>query len=228
MKTNMKEDIEIRVPRDWSGITLKKYLQLKKDLDVYGGEEMGHLATLMYHLCGVEPGIIPRLPMDIITNIQKDLSGFLSENDLPLVPQFQLGGKLWGIEPNLSNMSYGMYLDITRFDTIQVDDNWVKIMNILYRPIKSKSVKLYEIEPYTGEDNTEILLNTPMHVVWGAYFFFLYTSTDLLKSILSSLKEEENLPNTLQDLVKNGEDINQLLNSQEEISPKLILSFSNH
>jgi hypothetical protein len=223
----MKKEIEIRVPRDWNGITLKKYLQLKRDLDVYGGEEMGYLATLLYHLCGVGTDVLPQLPMDIINSIHKDLSGFLSKNDLPLIPTFQLDGKMWGIEPNLSQMAYGMYLDITRFDTIQVDENWVEIMNILYRPIKSKTVKLYELEPYTAQDNRDILINAPMDVVWGAYFFFLHTSTDLLQSILNSLKEVEHLPNTLQDLAKNGEAINLLLNSQEEMSPKLILSLGN-
>jgi len=224
----MKKEIEIRVPKNWNGITLKKYLQLKRDLDVYGNEDMGYLATLLYHLCGVGTDILPQLPMEIINSIHKDLSGFLSNNDLPLVPTFQLDGVLWGIEPNLSQMAYGMYLDITRFDTIQVDENWVEIMNILYRPIKSKSIKLYELEPYTAKDNKKILINAPMDVVWGAYFFFLHTSTDLLKNILNSLREEEHLPNTLLDLVKNGEAISQLFNSQEEMSPKLILSLKNH
>jgi hypothetical protein len=225
----MKEEIEIKVPKNWSKITLKQYLQLRKDLDVYGGEEMGYLATLMYHLCGVEPGIIPKLPMDIIQSIQKDFAGFLSNNDLPLKRTFHLDGVEWGIQPNLSTMPYGMYLDITKFDTVSVDDNWVKIMNILYRPVVRKSVGMYDIKPYTGEDNTKTLINTPMDVVWGTYFFFLHTSMDLTQSILNSLREEETetLPNTLSDLVKNGEDISQLLNLQEVISPKLILSLKN-
>lgn len=224
----MKKEIEIKVPTNWSGITLEKYLQLRRDLEVYGDEEMGYFATLLYHLCGVGTDILPQLPMDVINAIQKDLAGFLDKNDIPLVPTFQLGGTLWGFEPNLSKMSYGAYLDITQYDTISVDENWVKILNILYRPITSKSIKLYEIEPYTGKDNTQILKKTPMDVVWGAYFFFLYTSMDLVKSILSSLREAEGVPKPLQDLEKSGEAISQLLNLQVETSPKLMLSLRNH
>ena len=42
----MKQILEINVPNDYSAITLTKFLQLQKDLKVYGDDEEAKLATL--------------------------------------------------------------------------------------------------------------------------------------------------------------------------------------
>ena len=62
----MKKEIEITVPKDWSAVTLRKYLELKKDLELYKDDEEALLASLLYHLCGVEPLIVQLLDIKTI------------------------------------------------------------------------------------------------------------------------------------------------------------------
>jgi len=221
----MRKDIEIKVPTDWSAITLKKYFELKRDLDVYGDEENGHLATLLHHLCGVTPYMIPKLPTDVLSSIKSDLASFMGETNLPLKRIITVDGVKYGFEPNLSKMEYGAYLDITKWDNIGIDENWPKIMSILYRPVTEQHNGLYNIKSYDGEHNESTWLNVGMDVHFGALSFFFHLLGDLLKDIQNSLKEAEEVhPNIKSTLGKNGEVIKQLFNSPITISPSLILS----
>ena len=226
----MKKELEIKVPTDWSAISLKRYLYMQKDMELYGEEENGQAAVLLHHLCGVEPTLISQLPIDIIENIKKDLSGFMGETNLPLKRIIKVDGKEYGFEPNLSNMSYGAYLDITRWEQITIDKNWAKIMAVLYRPIKSKTLDFYEIEPYDAEKaNPFIWENVSMDIHFGALFFFVHTLTDLLNDILSSLEKETELPPNIKSILgRNGKVIRQLFNLQKTISPASMLSLKSH
>ena len=225
----MRKEIEIKVPVNWSAVTLEQYLKLQRDVEVYGDDDVSYTATLLYHLCGVTPSMIPQLPTDTLNSIKSDLRGFMGDNDYPLQKIISINGKQYGFEPNLSTMSYGAYLDITKYETITIDKNWNKIMSVLYRPVKKKSAGLYTIEPYDSEKSEpELFDNIGMDVHFGAMFFFLRTLTDLVNDILNSLKEVELPPNIKSTLVKNGEVIKQLYNYQEMISPNSMLSLTNH
>ena len=225
----MKKEIQINVPTDWSAVTLEQYLLIQKDLEVYGKEENGKTAVLLHHLCNVEPSLIPKLPSDILFKIKEDLAGFMGQTDFNLQRIITINGKEYGFEPNLSKMEYGAYLDITRFETINIDKNWNKIMSILYRPISSKRNKFYEIVGYDSDKtNPELFDNVSMDIHFGAYFFFLHTLTDLTNDILNSLNQVELPPNIRQTLEKNGEVIKQLFNYRTMTSPNSLLYLRNH
>jgi len=108
-------------------------------------------------------------------------------------------------------MSYGAYADITQYDTIQIDKNWGKIMSILYRPVEKKQYGKYLIKPYDGEIDETKWLDVNMEVHWGSLFFFVHLQMDLLKGILSSLKETELPPNIKPILARSGELMQQSL-----------------
>jgi hypothetical protein len=220
----MKKEIEIKVPTNWSAITLKKYFELKRDLDAYGDEENGHIATLLYHLCGVTPIMITKLPSDVLNSIKVDLASFMGETNLPLKKFITIDGVKYGFEPNLSKMEYGAYLDITKFDTITINENWTKIMSVLYRPVTSSVNGMYSIESYDGYKNEDKFLEVGMDVHFGALSFFFHILTDLLNDILNFSKEEELHPNIKLTLERSGNLIKQLYNLPVTISPSLILS----
>ena len=225
----MKKEIDIKVPTNWSGVTLTQYLKLQKDIKVYGDDEIAYVATLLYHLCGVEPEWIPQLPTDVLNSIKTDLRGFMGDNNYPLQRIIKVNGKDYGFEPNLSTMAYGAYLDITKWEEITIDKNWNKIMSVLYRPVTKRNGALYQIEPYDSTKSEPELFDTiGMDVHFGAMFFFLRTLTDLVNDILKSLKEAELPPNIKSTLEKNGEVIRQLYNYQEMISPNSMISLGNH
>lgn len=184
-------EIKINVPTNWSGITLKEYLAFQKDVSIYGEEESGYMACLLHHFCKVGTNVMTQLETDLYLNIKNDLVSFIGNTELPLQKFVKINGKEYGFEPNLSKIAYGAYLDITKYDTLTIDENWAKIMSILYRPVNRKMAALYTIEPYKGVVDDELFLDVPMDVHFGALHFFLSLLEGLPPVIQNSLKMEK-------------------------------------
>jgi hypothetical protein len=193
--------IELTVPTKWSAVTLEKYLALQRDIKVYGEEQEGYVACLMHHLVGLSPQYINQLDTETFVSIKNDLVGFMATTELPLQRIIEVDGKKYGFEPNLSKMAYGAYLDITKWDTFTIDDNWAKIMAILYRPIKGKVGELYTIEAYTGKESEEPFLKLGMDIHFGALFFFVHLSKVLPSFILKSLTDSVMLPPNIKSIL---------------------------
>ena len=226
----MKKQLDIVVPQSWSAVNLENYLKLQKDLVAYGtDDEIAYVATLLYHLCGVEPGLIPKLPTNILTSIKTDLRGFMGDASYDLQRIIKIDGKEYGFEPNLSEMAYGAYLDITKYENITIDKNWNKIMSVLYRPVTSKTLNMYEIESYDSKKTEpELFDSVGMDVHFGTMFFFLRTLAELVNDTLNFSKEEEVPPAIKSILERNGEVIKQLFNFREMISPSSMISLAGH
>jgi hypothetical protein len=218
----MKQKLTIEVPNDYSAITLTKFLQLQKDLKVYGDDEEAKLATLFYHLCNVEPGIMQKIDTATFIKIKEQLLSFIARENFDLVPFVNINGVEYGFEPNLSQIAYGAYVDISKYDELNINENWEKIMAILYRPVKKKIGKLYEIEQYTGNEPSEHWREVSMEIHFGTLFFFINLSKVLLKNTLKSLiqNHQEIPPNIKSILAASGALINQSSLFAEENSLK--------
>lgn len=212
------KELKIEVPQNWGGITLREYLRFQKDLEVYGEEETGYMACILHHFCKVPPQYITQLPSDLYGQIKVDMMEFIGNTDLPLQRIIKIDGVDYGFEPNLSKIAYGAYLDITKYDTISINDNWSKMMSILYRPITRKIGNNYNIEAYKGVSGEEKFLDITMDVHFGALQFFFGLSEGLVKDILKSLKEEKLPPSIKSILERNGQVTHLLSNWQEMIS----------
>jgi len=207
----MKKEIQITVPKDWSAVTLEKYLVLQKDLKVYGESNEGMIACLFHHLCGFDPKYLNSLDTEVFMNMKRDIESFIANTDLPLQKFINIDGIEYGFEPNLSKMSYGAYLDVTKHENLSIDDNWAEVMSILYRPVKLKQWQLYEIEPYDGITDKEKFLKVTMDVHFGTLFFFINLLKDLLNSTLKSTMESEEIPHNIKSILeKSGKLIHQL------------------
>ena len=207
----MKQTIQITVPTDWSAITLEKYLKLHNDLKSYEGIDAAQTALLFYHLCDLPNDYLMGLDVDTFTKIKGDLEGFMQRTDLPLQRIITIDGKEYGFEPNLSKIAYGAYLDIAKYETFQIDNNWAKVMSILYRPITKRVGDLYEIEKYNGNIDGDKFLSLGMDIHFGALFFFVHLLEELPSFILKSLKDTPGIPpNIKSTLEKSGEAIAQL------------------
>jgi hypothetical protein len=154
--------------------------------------------------------------VDTYMEIRNDLVNFINKTDLDLQRFIYIDGVEYGFEPNLSNMTYGAFADITKYNTIQIDDNWTNIMSILYRPVDKRQGDMYTIKPYTGQLNPKLFLEVGMDVNFGALFFFLNLSMDLLNFTLKSTMQMELPPNIKLTLEKSGEHIQRLLNLRQE------------
>lgn len=223
----MQKQIELSIPTSYDDITLRKWLDLQSQLKNYEDDEDATTAILFYHLCGIEAEWIKGISMDDYNILKWELMQFLGKTDLELQRVIRIGDVEYGFEPNLSNMSYGAYADITKFGTITIDSNWTKIMNILYRPIESKSFGNYSITTYDGTTGEERWLDVPMSVHFGALFFLFNLLTDLLSATLKSSMKVEVEHSIKSILQRSGEAMLQLLSSQLEISPASTLFRKN-
>jgi hypothetical protein len=211
----MKETLSIIVPTEWKDITLKKWLELQKDLEDYKDDDDAQTQLLLWHLCGLDVDVVKRLPRTMYDSLKQKLNEFQQPGELGLQPIVTIDGIEYGFEPNLSNMSYGTYADITQYETIGIDKNWSKVMDILYRPIEKKMGENYTIRPYNGKIDETKWENTTMDIHFGAMFFFLHTSMDLYPVILKSLTEMELPLSIKQTLVKSGKLMQQFSNWQK-------------
>jgi len=216
----MKKQIEIQVPTDYSAISLKKYIQIQNDLEQYKDNEDAMTAFLLYNFCGITPEIAINLDSTTISNITNDLKELMNKTEYELQREITIDGVKYGLEPNLSEIPYGAYLDISSFKNISLDYDWPNICEILYRPITKKKGVLYEIEPYTGysKKNAKKWLDVSMDFHFSVFFYFLGLYQDLLKGILNSMKNNQEIsPNIKSTLEKSGELIQLLFNSQMKI-----------
>jgi hypothetical protein len=207
----MVKEIELSVPTSWADISLKKYLEYTKELKNYEDDEEAQTAITLFHLCGLDPMYLKRLAVDDYATIRHQLAQFIGNTEFPLERIVTIDNVEYGFEPNLSEMSYGAYVDITQYKELTIDENWAKIMNILYRPIVEKDKKYHTIERYAGDTHYERWLDVPMSIHFGTLFFFASLSMDLLKSTQKYLMAKE-LP----------QDINLILERSGEIIQRSI------
>ena len=219
--------VKVRIPTNWNDITLETYLKYRKTLDLYKDDDEDDEIDMVNKsiiialdiLCGVAPTFASQMPVEMLSHVMESLNKFMTDTTFDLQRIITIDGIEYGFEPNLSNMAYGAYLDISKYDKITIDNNWTKIMSILYRPITQHVGKLYTIEPYDGTKDERIELFKhvlTMDVVFGATAFFLNLQKDLRTGILTytqTLMTENKDPRilaALEDLEKNGVDITQL------------------
>jgi hypothetical protein len=209
--------VKVRIPTNWNDITLETYLKYKKTLDLYKDDDEDELDMVnksiiiaLDILCGVAPTFTSQMPVEMLSHVMDSLNKFMSDTTFDLQRIITIDGVEYGFEPNLSNIAYGAYLDISKYDNITIDNNWQKIMAILYRPVVSKTGKLYEIKEYTTMEDDTIFLKTTMDVNFGCIGFFLHLSRDLALYTLKSLNLQEETNLLLQSITeRNGKDIPQ-------------------
>jgi hypothetical protein len=193
----MKEEVKIVVPKDWSAITLRDYLKFRADMETYKDNEDAVEAVLFHHLCKMPVEWIQQLDIDTYVNIRKDLVQFLNANELPLQRFITIDGVEYGFEPNLSKMAYGAYVDISKYETMEMDEKWADIMSILYRPVTQKVSKFYDTATYDGNIDGEKFLDLGMDIHWGTLFFLKSLLKDLSSDIQKSLMESMEIPHNI-------------------------------
>lgn len=171
----------IIVPETLADITLRqwqKYVSIEEPSD----------EQCVAILCNLESNEVLNLPNDVYDSVVEKLAKLLPQLDgnQTLIKRFNHKGKMYGIIPNLDNITYGANKDILA--TIGDWDKMHYAMNALYRPIIKTSGDSYEIQEYGGDKTIDELRNMPLDVVFGARFFFYSLTNALLKAIPNYLE----------------------------------------
>jgi len=179
----MKKTIKILMPETWADITLKQYLALQYDLEAYKDDEEAVMSFMMVHLCRLSVEEISGLSRTSYNELKQSILSFVNNTENELARFITIDGIEYGFEPNLANMSYGAYCDMTRYDSIAIDKNWPKIMNILYRPVDKKGMgETYSIQKYITNTNSDKWLDVTMDKHFGCFFLFVNSSMGVLNA----------------------------------------------
>lgn len=183
-------------------ITLPAYLTLKqyKAMDrVYSLEDNLQVLHTISAVSGIEINEVKSWDIPTITAVWKTIKQILDESqDIEFYPVLEFEGTTYGFTP-MSKMSLAEYIDI---DNLAKDKmaNLNEIVSILYRPIKSHTIKgmkfktksslkliftkessehlmdYYEVEDYDNElrkKQAKLFDEFPASVALGALSFFL-------------------------------------------------------
>jgi hypothetical protein len=214
--------LEIEIPENLKEITLLRFQKYNKLITDNEQSEFVNQKTIEI-FCGLDFKEVGKIKMSSANLIITHLNN-LFEKKPSLTQSFTIGGIEFGFIPDFENITMGEYVDIETY--IQDVKNWHKMMAVLYRPIKSKKGKLYEIEEYNGSEKySEVMKFAPMDAVLGSQVFFYNLGIELLKYTMDSLQElktEDKI--IIQQHINSlnvGDGINQYTQSLEEICSSL-------
>lgn len=209
---------KINVPNKLSEITLGQYQKFSKIFNEDTDQDF--LQKKMIEIfCGIPLADVNKIKYSSVKKVVDTISKMFNEKP-KLKKIFDFGGKQFGFHPQLSEMTFGEFVDA---DTFTGDwDTMDKAMSVLYRPIKDKFNGSYLIEDYDGETK-EFMKQMPLDVAFGAIFFLWNLRNELMQLILNySAKEMKKLtPRQVQVLERNGDGIARCIASLERTSQSL-------
>lgn len=218
--------VQIQVPSSLSEITLEQY-QKFAEINTDDNQDSSFLMHKTVEIfCNLNLKDIAKIKYIYVQEILSDINN-LFDNKQDLIPKFKHKGVTYGFIPVLDDMTLGEYVDLDENFT-----NWEtmhKAMAVLYRPITLDKGSRYQIEEYDGLDNADVMKGIPLDVVMGCMFFFYNLNNELLKTTLNYLSQEvpkELTTEQLQTLARNGDGINQSMESLKEMLQGLNISLN--
>ena len=210
---------KIKVPNKLAEITLGQYQKFSK---IYTKDvDQDFLQKKMIEIfCGIPLADVNKIKYNSIQKVIEVILKMFNERP-KLKKTFRLGNIDLGFHPQLSEMTFGEFVDA---DTFSGDwETMDKAMSVLYRPIKDKFNDRYLIEDYDGETK-EFMKQMPLDVAFGAIFFLSNLRNELMKIILNfSAKEMKKLSqHQVQALEKNGVGTAQCIHLLERMSQDLM------
>ena len=157
---------KIKVPNKLAEITLGQYQKFSK---IYTKDvDQDFLQKKMIEIfCGIPLADVNKIKYNSIQKVIEVILKMFNERP-KLKKTFRLGNIDLGFHPQLSEMTFGEFVDA---DTFSGDwETMDKAMSVLYRPIKDKFNDRYLIEDYDGETK-EFMKQMPLDVAFGAIFF---------------------------------------------------------
>ena len=223
--------LELSVPADLSEITLGQYQRYMKVVEQNQGDEYNDFLNkkLVEIFCEVNLNDVESIPVVEFNKVLEIISKAF-EKDHKLKMRFDLLDVDMGFIPKLDEMSLGEYVDVE--NTISDWQEIHKTMAVLYRPVNFSSGDKYTIAPYKPSEEVQSLMREmPMDVVMGAMVFFYNLGIELSKASLSYLEKEIKNSKSSQlkeALERNGDGINQFMDSLKETSQNLTKLQTSH
>ena len=182
--------LRLNIAANASGITLGQYIDYQNAVDAV---ERVRVIT------GKSSESIKLLQMHVLDEIIMQFEGAVGLSQDNFERKIKAAGTELGFIPDLSAMTFAEYVDLdTHCGKLYADnklhgETLAKVFAILYRPIKAKMGKYYDIEDYDSDKKSRYMdsikaLN--MQQVLSALLFFSSLEAELLNSSLEYLAKE--------------------------------------
>tara|TARA_R110000744_G_scaffold5692_2_gene20196 strand:- start:125 stop:721 length:597 start_codon:yes stop_codon:yes gene_type:complete len=176
--------IELLVPTDLQSIPLYQYQEFLNTFENPENMTDEEASLKMLEIfCGVKQKEGLKFKMSDVSLVVDKLNKILVSKP-SLITKFTLGGQKFGFVPELSELSFGEYIDAE--NNLGDWNNMHKAMAVLYRPIKEEYKDKYTLKEYDGDYYSEILKNMPTSVAISCLVFFYALETELLNHTLNS------------------------------------------
>lgn len=209
---------KINVPNKLSEITLGQYQKFSKIFTEDTDQDF--LQKKMVEIfCGIPLADVNKIKYSSVKKVVETISKMFNEKP-KLKKTFDLAGKEFGFHPQLSEMTFGEFVDA---DTFTGDwETMDKAMSVLYRPVKDKFNDSYLIEEYDGKTK-EFMKQMPLDVAFGAIFFLSNLRNELTALILNfSAKEMKKMTTQQRQLLeRNGDGLAHCIASVQKASQTL-------
>ncbi len=210
--------LEIKIPSDLSEITLEQYQRYIKLVD---DNPEGQYVDRFISLKMLE--IFCNVPYQTaltfkIVDVNKAVAHLVSvlNGKSDLVTEFVLGDTEFGFIPKLDDMTFGEFIDLD--DSISDWSKMHKAMAVLYRPVKKRVGKFYQIEEYRGDNYHEAMQLTPLSAVFGSLVFFYRLGMELSQGMMNYMETDKEVSQDLHKVLeKSGVGISQFTHSLKEM-----------
>ena len=195
----MEKTISVYIPERLSELNIANVMVFNKAMKMEGLSNQERLFQIIANLNNLDVKDVRRLPISQVEEVgEKILNVFynmdVTEHDnLDNLRIITIEGEEYGLEPSFEKMETGAYMDITGL-LQNIDDNLHKLMAILYRPIKRKYGKLYELTPYSTERDEikeerekMFLSRMPYNIVRAVVNFYMVAYQKMTEAFNNSL-----------------------------------------
>ena len=218
-------EVNINIPSSLNEIPLKHYQEFLKVQKDSTDEEF--IAQKMVELfCGIPLLEVAKIKLSSLNELIAHFTK-LFDSKPEFQPTFKMKNIEFGFIPELQDITFGEYVDLE--SSLESWDNMHKAMAILYRPIKKKLGKKYDIIDYSPDrDMQELMRFAPLDVVIASNVFFWNLGKELLTATLSYLEKQVSKDKTIQttlakqlNLGSGGDGIKAYMQSLKETSQSL-------
>ena len=187
----MKKTIEIKIPTDWTDVSIEKYVKYNHAMKELEDERQIIIKTISI-LCNISEHIVEVMKLKDLKKIQVNLQKLIGKPvNKNIINKIDINGVKYGFHPNLDELTMGEFVDV---ETYAKENDIAKMMSVLYRPINKEEGNRYNIEPYDFDkhsDNANQFQKLSINVGNAIAVFFWTLGKEQLKTFHQSSKLEE-------------------------------------
>ena len=179
----------MREVNDWSDITVGQYQEM---MSVQTDNDITKFIECLSIALDCDPQEIRDMPFAEYSKLQKKMSFIQREPTADVVERFELDGIRYGLEPDMSLITTGVFIDAEQFKQDPIT-NLHNTLALIYRPIVQETDDDWQIEPHQakGFEKRANLFKEKLSIetVLGATIFFSTLGVELSIHFLTSLNK---------------------------------------